>query len=69
MMTMTRSSLLILAVFSSGLLHQLLPTADGSRVTINSNGYNDIVIAISPNVAENSAGSLLRNIQVSTKRV
>jgi len=63
-MTMTRSRILIFSLFSCCFLHQLLPAADGSRVSITSNGYSDIVVAISPNVPQNLAGSLLRNIQV-----
>jgi hypothetical protein len=65
---MVRSmSFFILTLFSCGLLHHLLPAADGSRVSINNNGYSDIVVAISPIapvVRQNLAEDLIQNIKV-----
>ena len=43
---------------------QLHPSV-GSRISISNNGYRDIVVAISPNVEQDQAGDLLKNIQVS----
>ena len=63
---LARFGLGILALLSFGLLHQLLPV-DGSRVSINNNGYRDIVVAISPIapvVRQNLAEDLIQNIKV-----
>ena len=38
--------------------------AIGSRIAITNNGYDDIVIGISPDVPESNASSILSNIQV-----
>ena len=53
-------TLLSIFIFS----FQLHPSV-GSRISISNNGYCDIVVAISPNVEQDQAGDLLKNIQVS----
>ena len=59
--TMTRLiTLLSIFIFS----FQLHPSV-GSSISISNNGYCDIVVAISPNVEQDQAGDLLKNIQVS----
>ena len=41
-----------------------LPIAVGSKVSISNNGYDDVVVAISPDVPEAQAPTLILNIQV-----
>jgi hypothetical protein len=38
--------------------------AQASRVTINENGYSDLVVAISPDVPFNQSRLIIENIQV-----
>ena len=41
-----------------------LPIAVGSKVSISKNGYDDVVVAISPDVPEAQAPTIILNIQV-----
>ncbi len=37
---------------------------DGTRITINQNGYSDVLVAISPDVPKTDAVTIIANIKV-----
>lgn len=51
-----------------GIILVAVVVAQASRVTINENGYSDLVVAVSPDVPFNQSQLIIENIQVCVYR-
>ena len=56
----------MLKFLSFVLIHLIISnvSVDGTQITIDRNGYSNIVVAVSPDISNDNAAEIIQNIQV-----